>query len=250
MNDLDSQVYKTVRRGYNNEDTIFFLGEKLEKLYQTKEDVPYLLNRGYKIKQASLFVSNHYMLQERQRLVLARAIAKDEDIENRKRKISNKDHLAGSEVYIDGFNAIIPMETMLSASLLIRCMDGTLRDLAGLKGNYRIIDKTEKAIRLILCKLDNLEIRRANIYLDKPVSNSGRLKALILNVAEEYNVDINVELLNAVDKALYGKHNVISGDSVVIDESISWIPLYNMILEDYEKSNKTWVIDFYNERAK
>ena len=40
------------------------------------------------------------------------------------------------------------LEVALSDSLLIRRIDGTIRDLAGLRGNYRIIDKTERAVNV------------------------------------------------------------------------------------------------------
>lgn len=56
-------------------------------------------------------------------------------------------------VHIDGFNSVITLEVALSGSPVFVCRDGTIRDLAGLRGTYRIIDKTEDAIELILQKL-------------------------------------------------------------------------------------------------
>ena len=74
----------------------------------------------------------------------------------------------GKEVHIDGFNIIITLEIALSGSTLLKCMDGTIRDLAGLRGTYRIIGKTHEAIRLLLCRLKELEAERAVFYLDSP----------------------------------------------------------------------------------
>ena len=236
------KIPKTVRRGFCADDETLFKGEGLEKLKKAAKDCLFLLNRGYKVKQATMFVGNHYALDERQRLVLTRGLATNKDIELRQNKISK--NLKGSEVYIDGFNAIIPMETTLSKSLLIDCMDGAIRDLANLRGNYHIIDKTDGAIRLILKKLDELEIKKAIFYLDKPISNSGRLKLKILEVAKDFKVEVEVFVLNAVDKELYGKENVISGDCIVLDNCKSWIPLYKMILDDIDDK---WVIDFNNK---
>jgi hypothetical protein len=233
---------KIVRRGYLPIYEKLFKGEGLEKIKEAAKDCLYLLNRGYKVKTATCFVQNHYMLEENQRLALARSLATDKDIKERKKKELRQDELAGKEVWIDGFNAIIPMESLLSDSPLFVCMDGAIRDMANLKGSYRIIDKTEGAIRLILEKLDELNIRKAHIHIDRPVSNSGRLKMLILEISKEYNVDVDVELLDAVDKSLYDKECVISGDCVVIDKSISWIPLYKWIIEDYEKKHDVWKV--------
>ena len=237
--DCFGEEHKIVRRGFNEDDIKYFTGENLQKIIDAAKDVKYLLNAGYKIKQATMFVSNHYLLTERQRLVLARGVAKDSDIKNRKNKLADLNNL--DTVYIDGFNAIIPMESLLSSSILIKCQDGAIRDLADLRGSYKIIDKTEGAIRLILSKLDDLKVKKAIFHIDKPVSNSGRLKVFILKLAEEYNVEVKVELLNAVDKSLYGKENVISGDCIVMDNAMSIVPLYSLIVDDYK--NDKWIIN-------
>jgi len=50
---------------------------------------------------------------------------------------------------IDGFNTIITLEVMLCGGILFECMDGTIRDLAALRGTYRIIPQTEDAIRMM-----------------------------------------------------------------------------------------------------
>jgi hypothetical protein len=122
-------------------------------------------------------------------------------------------------------------------------MDGAIRDLANLKGSYHIIDKTQDAVRLVLGKLDELKVKKATIYLDKPISNSGRLKSYINAIARDYKVEVNVELHDGVDKMLYGKKNVISGDCIVLDEAVSWYPLYRDIIDDYKKNHDVWLIN-------
>lgn len=236
---------KVVRRGYLENYEKLFKGKGLEKLKEASKDVLFLLNRGYKIKTASCFVQQHYMLEEASRLAIARSLAKDEDVLKRKEKMLSKEDCKGKEVFIDGFNAIIPMESLLSNSPLFECMDGSIRDMANLKGSYHIIDKTAPAIHLILKKLDELEIKKANIFIDEPVSNSGRLKTLIREIAKDYKVEVEVTLLFAVDKELYNKECVISGDCVILDNCISWIPLYKWIVDDYEKENEVWKVKVY-----
>lgn len=70
----------------------------------------------------------------------------------------------------------------MSNSTILKCMDGTVRDLAGLRGTYKLIDKTDAAINLIGQKLEELKIDKAVFYLDSSVSNSGRLKIRILEL--------------------------------------------------------------------
>lgn len=98
--------------------------------------------------------------------------------------LSNVD---GGEVWIDGFNVIITLEVMLSTSTLFEGMDGTIRDLASLRGTYRIIDETSVAIKMLFDTLGAMNVAKVNILLDEPDSNSGRLKVLIAEIAENYN---------------------------------------------------------------
>lgn len=68
-------------------------------------------------------------------------------------------------IYIDGFNLIITLEIALSKGTLIRGSDGCIRDLAGLRGTYKLIDKTDYAIELIGKFLDEKSVPSVNILL-------------------------------------------------------------------------------------
>lgn len=221
---------KMVKRGYVPKDRDEFTGEQLRRLQEAAKDTRYLLNRGYPVKNATTFIGNHYRLSERQRLALARSISSYQDINIRKSKQICKD-MEGTTVHIDGFNTIISLEVALSGSLLLHCSDGTVRDLAGLRGTYRVIDKTEQAIRLILYKLQELGIAEAVFYLDEPVSNSGRLKMLLLQTAQEYRIQVSVNVIPDVDRVLECLPCVISGDAIILNRCLSWINLVYPIVK-------------------
>lgn len=232
---------KITRRGYVSTDEKEFRNRSLSKLYKASEDLFYLLNRGYKIKGASTFVGNHYLLSERQRLALVRGISKYDDVIKRKDKeITNLSNI--EVVHIDGFNTIITLEVALSNSLIIKSMDETIRDLAGLRGTYSIIDKTEIAIKLIGEFLLEHKIKKVIFYLDKPVSNSGRLKMKILELFEGSELQIEVENIDNVDSILQSKENVVSSDAIILDNCISWINVNRNIIE--EKISNENCIDF------
>ncbi|MGF0108917.1 DUF434 domain-containing protein [Clostridium sp. SGI.024] len=221
---------KATRRGYVPTDEKEFKGDNLNKLYKASEDLVYLLNRGYKIKGASTFIGNHYLLSERQRLALIRGISKNDDIKTRKYKEVN-DFSGAKVIHIDGFNTIITLEVVLSNSLIIKAMDETIRDLAGLRGTYSVIDKTEIAIKLIGDFLLDHEIEKTVFYLDKPVSNSGRLKMKILEIFKDTELQIEVENIDNVDSVLKSKENVVTSDAIILDNCISWINLNKYIIE-------------------
>ena len=215
------------KRGYMPEDDRRFSPEAISVLQNASRHILYLLNEGYDLKQATVFVGNHYMLSERQRLSIMRSAASGRQLSDRKKKLISPDDLAGRDVWIDGFNTIITLEVLLCDSLLFYCMDGTIRDLAALRGTYRLIPETSEAVRLMLDVLRDAAVAKINILLDEPVSNSGRLKSLIADIAENggYPFDLDIQILRDVDRSLYGRERVITSDSIILDHCTSWVKL-------------------------
>jgi hypothetical protein len=121
-------------------------------------------------------------------------------------------------------------------------MDGTLRDLAGLRGTYKLIDKTDTAIDLIGKRLDKMKIRKAIFYLDSPVSNTGRLKSRLLELLYKYNFDIEVILIPNADVILNKLDHVVTSDGIILNTCESWINLAYEIVE--EELPSTSYIDF------
>lgn len=227
------------KRGYTPEDEKNFSPDAVERMRIASRHIQYLINEGYDLKQATVFVGNHFLLSERQRLAIMRSVAKDQDLAERKCKQLSLSDLKGKEVWIDGFNTVITLEVLLSDSLLFTCMDGTIRDLAALRGTYRLIPETTEAVRLMFDILQEASVGKVNILLDEPVSNSGRLKSLIAETAEskysssliaetaEQNksFDVDIRILRDVDRTLYGKEGVITSDSIILDHCTSWFNL-------------------------
>ena len=211
------------KRGFVPEDERSFSPAALETLRTAAGHITYLINHGYDLKQASVFVGNHFLLSERQRLAITRSIATKEQLKSRREK--EKTELAGGEAWIDGFNTIITLEVLLSGSVLFRGMDGTIRDLAALRGTYRIIPETAIAVRTLMDGLREIHAGSAHILLDEPVSNSGRLKALIAEIGENDPLTPDIQIMKDVDRVLWEKENVITSDSIILDHCRSWVNL-------------------------
>lgn len=218
------------RRGYVPEDGYNFSPESLRKMSAAVQHISYLINEGYDLKQASTFVGNHFLFSERQRLALARTVATEQQIQIRTRKRKDITVLAGQTAWIDGLNEIITLEVMYSHGILLRCMDGTIRDLAGLRGTYRLIPETDQAIQLLLETIQDADIAEAVILLDEPVSNSGRLKTRIAEIGEPFSIDLDIEICRDVDKVLYAHDNVVTSDSIILDHCCSWLNLTEICL--------------------
>lgn len=222
-----------VKRGFVPTDSRDFNEKNIAVMRKAQADIFYLVNHDYPIKNAVTFVGNRYQLSERQRTALQRAVSSEKSISERNKKLVSTGYTAN----IDGLNIIITLETALSGTTLLKCMDGTVRDLAGLRGTYKLIDKTDTAIRLIAEKLTEKGFKKAVFYIDKPVSNTGRLKQRILEIMADYPVDVSAELVDNADVVLWEKDCVISSDAIILDKCISWVNFANEICRDIETAN-------------
>lgn len=220
-----------VKRGYVPKDEIEFGIKWQEILDNAGTELFYLINHGYNMNSSITFIGNHYMLSKRQRLAIARITSSMDQLKCREEK--KLDSLKGVDgVNIDGFNTIITLEVALSESLLLQGIDGAIRDMAGLRGTYHVIDKTEKAVNLIFDKLVNSGVKNAIFYLDKPVSNSGTLKELIQKISVNYKLKTEVEVINDVDRVLEKLEGIITSDAIIIDKCVSWFNLNKSIIEE------------------
>lgn len=220
---------KQARRGFVPTDERDFGEKSIPTLRKAAEEVYYLLCRGYPVTSTTKFVGNHYLLSERQRLALARTVSAEENVLSRKsREVSD---ISEETLYIDGFNVIIGLEIAYSNSMLFQCMDGTIRDLAGLRGTYRLIPQTDSAITALLQTLEELHVQKAVIYLDKPVSNSGRLKQRIYELAESIPFELEVLIEDPVDALLKTKPLIASADAIILDNCDRWFNLVKCVIE-------------------
>ena len=82
-------------------------------------------------------------------------------------------------------------------------------------------------------------ISEACFYLDAPVSNSGRLSALILQCAKDYSVSVKTQIIPGVDRILEQLEGVISGDAIILNRCISWLNIMPQIVGQMEQA---WMV--------
>lgn len=234
---------ETVKRGFVPSDSRDFNEKNIAVMRIAQADIFYLVNHDYPIKNAVTFVGNRYQLSERQRIALQRAVSSEKAISERQKKLVN----SGDTANIDGLNIIITLETALSGTTLLKCMDKTVRDLAGLRGTYKLIDKTDTAIKLIAENLVGKGFKNAVFWIDKPVSNTGRLKQRILEIMADYPLDTAVELVDNADTVLFEKDCVISSDAIILDKCISWINLGAEIVESIKSAQPYDFLEVKND---
>lgn len=222
---------KRCHRGPHPDDATLFAPAAQADLRRATADVSLLLSRGYAIKSALSLVGNRYRLTTRQRSAVRRSACSDGQLEERKAKCVCVADLAGQGLAIDGYNLLISVEAALGGGFLFAGRDGCLRDLASVHGTYRRVEETKLALQTISDALTRLEAGDVQWLLDRPVSNSARLKAIILEVMAAPGRGCDVQLCYNPDSVLAGTERiVVSSDSAILDQCDRWTALASFIV--------------------
>jgi len=233
---------KRTHRGPHPADAKLFGPSAIANLQTALADFSLLLTKGYAEKSSLKLVGDRFSLTERQRLAIMRSACSDQQLTSRRKREVKIVDLAGQPIIIDGYNVLITIEAAMSGGVIFKGCDGCFRDLASIHGTYRKVTETIPAIQLIGEFLKEANIGNCLWLLDSPVSNSGRLKTLIGELAQENNWNWEIELLISPDAKLIKTDLIVaSSDSVVLDRCKRWVNLARTIIE--EKLPKAPLVD-------
>jgi hypothetical protein len=221
-------------RGKNTgDDTLFGSEKQISKLKLAVEDMRYLLTREYPEKAASDLVGNRYRLKTRQIQALRGASASDSQLYSRQSKHVETLDLKGKTVYLDGFNVLILLESLLSEAYIFEGLDGCFRDLSGVHGTYKRVNQTLIAVELIAAFYQKNQIQKLVWVFDKPVYNSGRIKQIILEFAEQQQLNWEADLQFNPDKFLAESSEIIiSSDAWILDHCKEWFNLIGYLIRE------------------
>jgi hypothetical protein len=233
---------KRVHRGPHPADAKLFAPTTIPDLRSALADFSLLLAKGYADKSALKLVGDRFSLTERQRIAIMRSACSDQQLTSRKSREVKLAELGGKSIIIDGYNVLITIEAAMSDACVFKGRDGCLRDLASIHGTYRKVTETIPAVQLIGQFLKEHNVGDCLWLLDSPVSNSGRLKTLIGELAGKNDWSWEVELLFSPDAKLIKTDLIVaSSDSVVLDGCKRWVNLARAIIE--EKLPKARLVD-------
>jgi hypothetical protein len=221
-------------RGKNTGDDALFGPEKqINKLRLAVEDMYYLLSRAYPEKAASELVGNRYRLKTRQIQALRGASASAAQLQNRQLKQVESSDLKERTVYLDGFNVLILLESLLSEAYIFEGLDGCIRDLSGVHGTYKRVNQTLRAVELVASFYQKNQIHELIWIFDKPVSNSGRIKQIILEFAEQHQLNWQADLKYNPDKFLAESSAlIVSSDAWILDYCKEWFNLIGYLIKE------------------
>jgi len=223
---------KRSHRGPHPEDAALFAPAVLPLLVEATADLSWLLTRGYSRVGALKLVGDRYQLSARQRTAVARSSCSDQDLARRRAHQVGQEQLRGRPLWIDGYNVLTTVEAALAGGVIIEGRDGCYRDLASMHGSFRKVDETAPAAQLVGRQLETLQVPRCVWYLDRPVSNNGRLKTIIAALAERKGWDWRIELVNSPDAALIeGVDISATADSIILDRCARWFNLARLVVD-------------------
>jgi hypothetical protein len=186
----------------------------------------WLLSRGYAPDSSLKLVGDRYGLQARQRTAVQRCACSDVDRRRRAAHEVRPADLAGEELWIDGYNALTTVEAAMSGGIILAGRDSCYRDMASMHGSYRKVDETRPALEHLGMVAAELRLSACRWYLDRPVSNSGRLKGIMAEVAAVHGWVWDIELVPNPDAVLKATpHVVATADSVILDHCQRWFNL-------------------------
>lgn len=229
-------------RGPHPEDAQLFAEPQLPVLLRAVHDLSWLLSRGYALASSVKLVGDRYALNARQRIAVSRSSCSDEALARRNRHRVDANPLRGEAVWLDGYNVLTSIEAALSGGVILLARDGCCRDMASMHGSYRKVEETMPAIRLLGKLLEKWQVASCRWLLDRPVSNSGRLKTILGQVAEENGWPWKIELVPDPDKVLKSCPEIVaSADSQILDSAERWFNLADEAIAS--RVPDAWIVD-------
>ena len=220
-------------RGLAPQDERLFAGRQLPALRAASHDLCWLLDRGYAARSALELAGNRYSLTSRQRMAVSRYACSCEDVQRRQQLRVEPGQLRGQELWLDGYNVLTLLESALASGIVLPGRDGCCRDIAGIHRRYRKMNETLPALQLIGETALAWGVSLCRWWLDKPVSNSGRLKTLILETAEAAGWKMEAELTFSPDHVLSHTDQIIAtSDGIVLDRCQRWVNLARLIIAE------------------
>jgi len=217
---------KRTHRGPHPADKKLFAPAAIGNLRAAVADFSLLLTKGYAEKSVLKLVGDRFSLTQRQRVAVVRSACSEKQLESRLSRQIKFDELTNRPLAIDGYNVLITIEAAISGAPIFKGRDSCFKDLAGIHGTYRKVTETIPAIMLIGRFLKEKNTTSALWLLDSPVSNSGRLKTLIGELARENNWNWQIKLSTNPDAELIKTDlTVASSDGVVLDGCRKWLNL-------------------------
>ncbi len=171
-------------------------------------------------------VGRRFSLRKMEMVALSKLVRSPEESLRNSLKVVPAKCVSGRDLGIDGFNVLITLEAALSGQPVYVCSDGMVRDLSLAYSSYKPSDRFDEAVRLLDEVVKQLNPGRAVVYLDSPVSKSGRIASRMREIVERAEVVVS----KRVDSDILEHEVVASSDSRIISHAACIVDLPRVAL--------------------
>jgi hypothetical protein len=153
--------------------------------------------------------------------------------------------MIGRPLVIDGLNVITTIEVALAGGVLLMGRDACVRDMASFHGSYRLVQETERAVAILVDLVESMKPSEVIVYIDRPVSNSGRLAEIIRTTAAAQGSSLAAMTADRVDETLKASTAVVAtADSAILDRCGDWVNLARLAIERHRAElDPLWLLD-------
>ncbi len=216
-------------------------------------DMLFLLDRGYPQPSALSFVSNHYLLDKREKQILNRIAFSSNEVKQiiQTRIIDPKD-LHSNEIYVDGYNQYITFISLTQQDPVVLCRDGCLRDIYSNLHPKKDLKTSFTSLAPFALTFSDLKASSIIFYLDKQWSYSKKHAEIINHTLEENKISGECVVVQNVDRILKKQQSgvIFSHDRIILMavnmhfNYTNW--LYNAMFESKYQKSKFLNFKHYN----
>ncbi|HFC97691.1 MAG TPA: DUF434 domain-containing protein [Thermosulfurimonas dismutans] len=193
----------------------------VKALREAARDLAFLLDRGYPERAALKLVGDRFGLSRAEREFLIRATPPREIALSRRQKRVRAAELSGKRVTVDGYNVLATLSHALSGRPLVLSRDGFVRDAERAYGRFPGLEiQLPRMENLILCFFRRYPPAFLGIYLDAPVSGSGKLaERLRRRILTPLGVPGEVLAVKEAERLVLSGEVVCTADGALIDRA-------------------------------
>jgi len=230
-------------RGAHPEDVDLFGRAALPVLREAAGEFCYLMDRGYPTASTLTLVGDRHRLTQRQRVALGRCACSKEESAARASRRLDPEEVTGGELLLDGYNVLTTVEAALGGGVILAGRDGCYRDMASMHGTYRKVAETVPALERIGRTVTAAQVGRCRWLLDSPVSNSGRLKTVMRELAQQHGWPWEIDLVRDPDGELArAEAPIATADSGILDRCGAWLDLARIVVQRHVPD--AWIVRF------
>jgi len=212
-----------------------------DKFADAVRDYSSLLNKGYPEKRILDLVGDHYSLSRHQRILLYRGLSDRQTAAERRKKLTGS--IRKKEISIDTYNVLLTVANYLYGRVVFLGNDGFLRDAGEVFGSILQDDIFYKGVDLFFGFLHENRVIKCTLYIDSPVSYSGRFAEELRARLKETGIEGSAETVRSPDYRLKKETGTVicTSDSAVIDAAVS--PLFDLARAILDENFKPGYID-------